>query len=1186
DGKLTVAGTGKLDMVDKMSDETIDAAKEAGLDPADGIKIGYDSAGGTADLNGGSIYISCGGDGIKAKNGTINVNTGSGLRIVSGGDALKAKRDYDDENGDGSVNLNGGDVYILSYDDGIQAENINIKGGDIYIKTLFENAADSYYVSGKSYSASGNVIYEENSTKKVEYVVKDTGSHKALKAGTKGKTAYYGYTIADDNSSSLTDPVTTEASGSINISGGKLEINTLSSGIKANSVTTSGYSAAGNGVYFIGSPDDGISSNNTIDISGGEISISAGDDGITAAGEINITGSSVININDAYEGVEAKTINIGESGSSEGPSITVKSNDDGINTTSKSLVYYYESTDNEDYNYKKVSTSNSSGNNTNIYSGNVKVYIDSENSKSIKLASGDSTKTITYKASGDGIDCNGALDIEGGNTYVFGQTSGDNSPIDTNDGFTLADTKATVFLTGCDSMGESKPKNTSNYYSTGSSQQGPGGGGQQPFNNLTAFAAGPSQGGSSSYTAGSVFKVTKSGSSIFEETLPYNASFLLFASPDYDSSCSCSVGQSSESEVKVESISLNKTTLSLKTGNTSTISASVSPSNATNSTLTWTSDNESVATVSSSGLVTAISEGSAVITASATDGSNVSASCTVTVSKGSEEEDTPKVKSITLSTLETALKKGASATIKASVTADDGANTDLEWTSSDDSVVSVENGKLYAISAGSATITARACDGSNVSASCKVSVYVPLTSLKADASSLTMVPDTEATIKATYAPSDVTNLEISAASSDESVASVEKSGETGVFDITAQKEGTSTITIKAESDGNVTKTCSVKVTVTSKEKAAAKKVSISFIINDSAKSGSCKLGIGSEITASAALIPAAAESFSTVSWASSDESVLTVEESEDNPYEATVKALKAGSAKLTVTTDNGKKATATIKVGEAVKGITIASESATIAAGKSIALKPSVTNRSALNKTFECVSDDESVAKVSKSGVVKAVGEGSAVITVKTTDGSNISKEFKVTSYYPVSKIKLSSSRVTTGVKDSVSLSAFATLSNKVIKNVTELTDASKDQYSYINWTSSNESIATVANGVVRPLTTGTVKITATNPLTNKKASCSVVIKSNISGVDIRDESLSLKAGKSANLKYSLSWDPEKVAPANKNVSFSSSDESVVTVNNKGRVTVAKTAESGASALVTITTEDGGFTDTCTINVE
>ena len=89
-----------------------------------------------------------------------------------------------------------------------------------------------------------------------------------------------------------------------------------------------------------------------------------------------------------------------------------------------------------------------------------------------------------------------------------------------------------------------------------------------------------------------------------------------------------------EAAVKVTAITLNKTATTITAGQTETLSvSSVTPDDATDQTVTWSSDNEAVATVDADGKVTAVALGTANITATANDGSGVTATCAVTVSK-------------------------------------------------------------------------------------------------------------------------------------------------------------------------------------------------------------------------------------------------------------------------------------------------------------------------------------------------------------------------------------------------------------------------------------------------------------------------------------------------------------------------------------------------------------------------
>ena len=170
---------------------------------------------------------------------------------------------------------------------------------------------------------------------------------------------------------------------------------------------------------------------------------------------------------------------------------------------------------------------------------------------------------------------------------------------------------------------------------------------------------------------------------------------------------------------KATGISLNRTSATLTTkGQTLQLTATVTPDNATNKSVTWTSSNTAVATVSSTGLVTAVANGTATITATTADGSNKTATCTVTV-------NIPvPVTGITLNkTTATLTSKGPTLQLSATVTPSNATNKSVTWTSSNTAVATVSNiGLVTAVGAGTATITAAATDGSGITATCKVTV--------------------------------------------------------------------------------------------------------------------------------------------------------------------------------------------------------------------------------------------------------------------------------------------------------------------------------------------------------------------------------------------------------------------------------------------------------------------------------
>jgi len=147
------------------------------------------------------------------------------------------------------------------------------------------------------------------------------------------------------------------------------------------------------------------------------------------------------------------------------------------------------------------------------------------------------------------------------------------------------------------------------------------------------------------------------------------------------------------------------------------LSATVAPANATNKTVTWSSNNTDVATVDNTGLVTGISAGSVIVTATTADG-NHTVACTITV-----QTQAISVSGINLSKTAVSIILNDTEELSATISPSNATNKTVTWSSSNPAVATVNSsGLVKGVSVGSATITATTSDG-NYTATCAVTVY-------------------------------------------------------------------------------------------------------------------------------------------------------------------------------------------------------------------------------------------------------------------------------------------------------------------------------------------------------------------------------------------------------------------------------------------------------------------------------
>lgn len=338
---------------------------------------------------------------------------------------------------------------------------------------------------------------------------------------------------------------------------------------------------------------------------------------------------------------------------------------------------------------------------------------------------------------------------------------------------------------------------------------------------------------------------------------------------------------------------------------------------------------------------------------------------------------------------------------------------------------------------------------------------------KVDVATIAVTPatatiDANATrqVTATLTPAKATNKQVTWSSDNIAIATVSATGL-----VTAKAGGTATITAKSEDEG---KTATMQITVNGP-------VSVTGVTINQA-TVTIATGMTQQLTATIAPANATQKN---VTWTSNNEAVATVSAN------GLVTAISSGSATITVTTTDGNKtATSVITVVAPVNviSVTVAPGAVNITRGGTQQLTTTVTPNNATNKAVTYASSNAAIATVSSSGMVTAVGNGTATITVTTADGFKTATATITVNPVSVSGITVSPASATIETKGTKQLTA------------TILPDDADDKS--VTWSSSNNLIATVsANGLVTAATAGTATITATTNDDNKTAISTITVK-------------------------------------------------------------------------------------------
>jgi len=460
-----------------------------------------------------------------------------------------------------------------------------------------------------------------------------------------------------------------------------------------------------------------------------------------------------------------------------------------------------------------------------------------------------------------------------------------------------------------------------------------------------------------------------------------------------------------------------------------------------------------------------------------------------------------------------------------------GALTRLTYSADDEAVAAATNvGEVTALKTGGTTLRARAYNG--VEATLELVVKEAPTNLEINTGSRTMGVGETFQLVPTIPEGSASHFTYK--SSKTRVATVSADGL-----ITAKRTGKAKITVSTYNKNKVT------VTVTVKKKPGSIKLSASAV----------ELGVGQVWSPK---VKFSKEAGGGLTWQSSDEAVFTVDDGK-------VTARAIGEATLDVESYNGKTASCQVTVKAAPTQIRMDEEELTIPVGKKLPLGYTVTAEGYEECADACTftSSNKKVMTVSASGQLKAVKIGYATITATTWNGLPASVNVKVVC--APKKITL------TSPANELSVGEQMTMGYK-LSPVLSLTT--------VTWSSNNPKVAIIsADGVVTGINEGTVKITGKTH-NGKKATRKLKIipgTEPVTGVALSMHRITLPEGE----PYLLAAQIQPRNARDRSVTWTSSDPSVATVSNG----IVKAVGVGEALITAIANGNETCTDVCSVRV-
>ena len=410
-------------------------------------------------------------------------------------------------------------------------------------------------------------------------------------------------------------------------------------------------------------------------------------------------------------------------------------------------------------------------------------------------------------------------------------------------------------------------------------------------------------------------------------------------------------------------VTVSPSSVTLGLGEQRALSAAVQAEAGVSTEVRWRTSNAAIASVSASGVVTAVAYGATTVSAISLADSTRRAVATIIVS--------PAVSSMAITPSASTMVLGEIRRLAATVLGDVGVSTAVIWRTSNPAIASISGlGDVTALAVGSATITAIAAGDTTQHATATVTVRTAPTVVVAPGSLILSLAE-QRTLVATVTADQGLSTAVTWRSSNAAVASVTTDGE-----VTATGFGTTTVVAISQAD--TTRRASSTVTVQPIVQAVSVAPASAAILVGQTVQLSPTVSVQGSLSAA-------------VSYRSSNEAVAVVSTS------GVVTARAAGGATITVLSvaDTTKLATSTISVSSRPVTVSITQGGVTVMVGGTAQLTAAVAGDPGISTQVTWTSAAPSVATVSSGGVVRGVAAGSALITA--TSVADVTKRDTVT---------------------------------------------------------------------------------------------------------------------------------------------------------------------------------------------